>query len=289
MDKLLLWENAPCFDEKFGLEPPCLLPYICKGSKIAVIVIPGGAYGGRAEDHEGVPTAERLVREGISAFILRYRHSPYRYPIPKLDVCRAVRMVRYLASKEDFDADKIAVLGFSAGGHLAALAATQFEPAHPDGRKPADALRDLGRVEDDEIDALSSRPDAAVLCYPVITLDNEFAHHGSAVNLIGEQDEDSKAGRQGRWRTAASELSIENGVRPDTPPCFIWHTAADSAVPVENSLMLAAALSKQKVPFEAHIFPYGDHGLGLATETCPHAAVWMDLCVRFLRMMLDPQ
>lgn len=261
MDVIKLWEKTPDFDPEKGLEEPCLLDRAVEGADKCVIVIPGGGYFFRAEDHEGEPIAAALNAAGISAFILRYRHNPYRHPIPQNDVNRAVRLVRSMAKKYGYAADKIAVLGFSAGGHLAATAACFF---------------DYGRDDGDEIDKISSRPDLAVLCYPVITIGSEFTHWGTTNCLLGEEYD----------KSLAEKMSCEKSVRDDTPHCFIWTTAGDRGVPPENSLMMAAALSAKKIPFELHVFPYGDHGLGLATGD-PHVAVWMDLCIKYIRLEFD--
>lgn len=264
MEKILLWEETPDYNPDFGQEEPCLIPKIVPGAKICVLVIPGGAYTFRAEDHEGIPIADRLNGNGISAFILRYRYAPYHHPVEQKDVNRAVRKVRSLAGTYGYDRDRIAVLGFSAGGHLAATAVTRF---------------DEGREDGDETDKISCRPDAGILCYPVIDLVGEFAHKDSAAFLIGDPKGEN-------YPALARELSCQNAVKENTPPCFLWHTAADNCVPVENTLMMAAALSAKKIPFEVHIFPEGDHGLGLATETLPYVSIWMDLAVRFLRLYL---
>ena len=121
------------------------------------------------------------------------------------------------------------------------------------------------------MDALSSRPDAMILCYPVITF-GDYRHNGSMVNLLGEAP-----GEELRY-----SLSNENSVSTETPPTFLWHTAEDQAVPVENSLLFSNSLSKSKVSFELHIFPYGRHGLGLAQDT-PGASAWPTLCENWLR------
>lgn len=263
MEKILLWEkNPPLYDPAIGQEEPCLLPYPVEGAKSAVIVLPGGAYVGRAEDHEGVQIANKLNESGISAFVLRYRVAPYRFPAPMLDAFRAIRMVRSLAPKYGYGADHIAVLGFSAGGHLAATTLTR---------------PDIGNGEEDEIDKLPCRPDLGILCYPVIDLAGEFAHKGSAENLLGK-----------RYESPLSvTLSAQNNVDENTPPCFLWHTAADRGVPVENSLMFASALSECGVPFELHVYPYGDHGLGLGDcRGVPYVSSWMELCVKFIKLHL---
>lgn len=271
MEKILLWEkNPPLFEPAVGQEEPCLLPYPVEGAKSAVIVVPGGGYCWRAEDHEGVKIAEKLNENGITAFILRYRVAPYRDPVEKFDAFRAIRTVRSLAPKYGYGENHIAILGFSAGGHLSATTLTGF-----DGLTRADG-------PSDEIDRISCRPDLGILCYAVIDLAGEFAHKGSAENLIGEHPDKSE-----RAMSRAAELSAQNNVSGQTPPCFIWHTAGDLGVPVENSLMFAAALSAHKVPVELHVYPYGDHGLGLAEDTVPHVSSWMELCVKFIKLHFE--
>ena len=149
------------------------------------------------------------------------------------------------------------MLGFSAGGHLAVCAATIFADGKPDAADP--------------IERLSSRPDALVACYPVVTF-GHHRHHGSMINLIGE----------GAAEGVQQSLSLEHRVTEKAPPAFIWHTANDDGVPVENSLLLAAAYSRFKVPFALHVFPKGRHGLGLATED-PVVGQWTMLCASWLR------
>ncbi len=275
MEKILLWEkNPPLFDPAIGQEEPCLLPYPVEGAKSAVIVLPGGAYWGRAEDHEGVQIAKKLNENGITAFILRYRVAPYRDPVPKFDALRAIRVVRSLASKYGYGENHIAILGFSAGGHLTATTLTGYDRLTKYSGEDG---------QEDEIDKISCRPDLGVLCYPVIDLVSEYAHKGSAENLIGANPD-----RDARALAIARELSAQNNVSEDTPPCFLWHTAADSAVPVENSLLFAAELSKHKVPFEMHVYPYGDHGLGLGDcRGVPYVSSWMELCVKFIRLHFE--
>lgn len=255
-----LWEeNTPGLAP--GDSPPTLEPYIIDAplgrSTAAVIVCPGGGYARRA-DHEGRPVAQWLNSLGISAFVLHYRVAPYRHPYPLLDAKRAIRLVRHRASQWNIDPHRIGVLGFSAGGHLAATLATHF-----DGGDPMAA---------DPIERQSSGPDLAILCYPVITLRGPFAHQGSARNLLGEAPDPS----------LLAALSCDTQVSPETPPAFLWHTADDATVPVENSLTFAGALSRHGVPFALHVFPHGRHGLGLAHEE-PDVAQWTALLATWLR------
>lgn len=253
-----LWEGgAPHFDPHLGLEPPTLTPYLLGDGKTrgAVIVCPGGGYGGLAA-HEGEPIARWLNGAGVSALVLRYRHSPYRHPVPLMDLQRAIRMTRAHAAEWHLDPTRIGILGFSAGGHLVSTGGT---------------MHDAGRAEDpDPVEQQSSRPDALILCYPVISF-VEHAHMGSARNLLGEDA--SEADR--------SALSTERLVNETTPPSFLWHTASDTGVPVENSLLFSRALSAAGVPFELHVFPEGRHGVGLGADV-PGARAWPELAATWL-------
>ncbi len=236
---------------------PAITPYLVEGDdRPAVIVCPGGAYGARA-CHEGEPIARWLNGLGISAFVLRYRVAPYTYPCALLDVQRAIRTVRYKAEHFRIDPNKIGVLGFSAGGHLASNAGTSYDKGNEDA--------------EDVIERESCRPDLLVLCYPVITLKEPFTHAGSRENLLGKDAELDKA----------EQLSSEANVTGDTPPTFLWHTSDDEDVPVENSLMFAAALSKHKVLFDLHVYAKGRHGLGLA-EDKEHTREWTAACASWL-------
>lgn len=226
----------------------------------AVLVLPGGGYT-RQADHEGAPVARWLNSLGVAAFVVRYRVAPHRHPLPLLDAARAVRWVRHHAARHGVDPLRVGVLGFSAGGHLAGLLATETGPMLPAGPH-------------DGIDAGDPRPGLAVLCYPVVTLTGPAAHQGCVANLLGP-------GGEGPGGDAAA-LSIERRVGPATPPMFLWHTADDASVPVDNTLMLASALARHRVPVEAHVYPNGVHGLGLA-ESDPVAGDWTRRCAAFLR------
>ncbi|BET68823.1 alpha/beta hydrolase [Opitutales bacterium ASA1] len=205
----------------------------------AVVVCPGGGYGRLAIDHEGTAVARWLADRGVVAFVLRYRLSEYGHPAPLRDVSRAIRTVRRDAKRFGVAPDRIGVVGFSAGGHLAGSAATLF--AHADGRTGAPL---------DEIDA---RPDFAALIYPVVTMDPAFTHAGSRRNLLGgDPAEDLER-----------LLSLEEQVTNDTPPMFLVHSGDDKAVPLENTLRLIAALRAHGVSFEAHLHETGGHGFGM--------------------------
>lgn len=256
-----LWkDNVPYFEKSYNQEVPALFPYIVENSKACVIVIPGGAYQYIAGDHEGMSIVKALNKNNISAFLLRYRCAPYCHPVMQCDINRAVRVCRYYAKEFGYDGNKIGVLGFSAGGHLASIALTHF---------------DYGKTDSDEIDKVSCRPDMGILCYAVINIGGKFTHRGTTANILGENGDPS----------LCDFLSSEKAVKNDTPPCFIWHTAADDAVPCENALMFAAALSEKKIPFELHIFPEGRHGLGYdyAVNECPHTAKWLPLMLEYIK------
>lgn len=225
----------------------------------AIVVCPGGGYGGLAMGHEGKQIAEWLNSFGVTAAVLDYRHNGkgYKHPNPMLDVQRAIRLVRTNAKTWNVDSAKIGVLGFSAGGHLASTAATHFD----NHQNPVD-----------DIDKVSCRPDFAVLCYPVITADTAYTHRGSLRNLLGEN--------------APAELieyySSEKQVSDKTPPTFLFSTYEDTGVPPENSIDFYLALRKRKVPAELHIYQKGPHGLGLAKGTAG-TETWSELCRTWLK------
>ncbi|MBR3932423.1 MAG: alpha/beta hydrolase [Clostridia bacterium] len=256
-----LWkkECTPLFDDKIPDQNiPSVIPYIIENSKSCIVIYPGGGYALKAFDHEGHQIAQWLNSIGISAFILDYRVSPYKHPVPVIDGKRAVRYARYMADKFGYDKDKIGVLGFSAGGHLAASVATY--------------KGDFGYDLQDDIDKESSKPDFMVLCYPVVSF-THHRHHGSFINLAPEPTQDM-----------AKRLSIENNVDSSTPPAFIWHTSGDAGVPVENSLILAMELSRYNISFEIHTHKDGPHGQGLAPNY-PYTAFWAKECENWLKSM----
>lgn len=253
-----LWEHdIPGFDPQIPQEPPHLVPYLLAGdaSRACIIVCPGGGYVQHAP-HEGEPVAQWLNGLGISAFVLSYRLMPYRHPFPLLDAQRAIRLVRNRSQEFGIDPQKIGMLGFSAGGHLAATAGTLFDAGQSGVSDP--------------VERVSCRPNALVLCYPVITL-GEFGHDWLRFVLLGENPTPDQI----------RLLSSETQVTPQTPPAFLWHTANDESVPVKNSLLFANALSRHKVPFELHIFADGKHGLGLAQEN-PALSLWTKACANWL-------
>ncbi|OES45197.1 alpha/beta hydrolase [Domibacillus iocasae] len=251
-----LWEKEAPFQIE-GEEIPYMMAYPAGTKRApAMLIFPGGGYRRRA-DHEGEPVAKWLNSLGIHAFVVHYRVAPYKHPVPLLDASRAIRMIRQQAEKWNVDEKKVGVLGFSAGGHLASTLATKYDHGI------SSAV--------DQIEQQSSRPDVVVLGYPVVTF-GEHRHEGSMENLLG-------LGSSGEQRLF---LSNERHVTKDTPPAFLWHTAEDEPVPVENSLLFAGALSRAGVPFDLHVFQSGRHGLGLASDHS-EAFLWTAVCEKWLR------
>ncbi len=238
---------------------PTLTPYLPEPAKrngASMVILPGGGYGGLAE-HEGKGYAEFFAAHGIASYVLKYRlgSAGYRHPIMLNDAARALRLVRAFAKRDGLDPARVGIIGSSAGGHLASTLITHFDPAKPHGPTLNSA---------DPIDAESSRPDLAILCYPVISL-GEFAHAGSRRNLLGDNPP----------AELIAALSNQLQVTKDTSPTFLWHTVEDKGVPVENSLMFAAAMRKAGAPVSLHIYENGAHGLGLGSPTRP-APPWAD-------------
>ncbi len=224
---------------------PTLTPYPADSkvsSGAAMVICPGGGYGGLAA-HEGNDYALFLNQHGITCFVLRYRLGShgYRHPIMLEDAARAVRWVRSKAAEYRIDSHRVGIMGSSAGGHLASTLVTHFDSGN------AAAV--------DSVEREGSRPDVGVLCYPVITM-GEFTHQGSRQNLLGERPS----------ADLLDLLSNEKQVTPKTPPCFVWHTWEDKAVPLENSLQFVAALQRNGVPFDFHVYQKGHHGIGLAAK-----------------------
>jgi acetyl esterase/lipase len=233
-------------------------PTTDKASGAAIVVCPGGGYRNLAP-HEGHDIGVWFKNLGVTAVVLKYRLGPrYQHPAMMQDVQRAIRYSRFKATEWGIDPNRVGVMGFSAGGHLASTAATHFELANPEIKDP--------------IDRLSSRPDVAILCYPVITMTDPFAHKGSRQNLLGANPS----------QEMINLMSNEKMVTDKTPPTFLFHTEDDAGVPVENSLLFAAALRKAKVPHEIHVFEHGRHGVGLA-PTDPVLSEWPKLLENWLR------
>ncbi len=244
---------------------PSIAVYSTKGAEAhtgaAVVICPGGGYGGLAKDHEGHQVAQWFNAQGVSAFVLQYRlgSQGHHYPTQLADVQRAIRQVRAQAGEFGLAEDRIAVMGFSAGGHLASMAATLYD------EKAYEAS--------DAIDEVSARPDFAILCYPVINMDSEFTHKGSRKNLLGPDKADDEA--------LATKVSSEKNVTAETPPTFLFQTNADTGVPAENATSFFLALRKHGVPAEFHCYQNGPHGIGLYRGD-PILGGWSDLLKNWL-------
>lgn len=257
-----LWPNgAP---DARGTEPrdiPTLTRYAPaegKANGASVLVLPGGGYGHLAP-HEGEGYARWFAEHGVTAYVLKYRLGShgYRHPVMLNDAARALRTLRAHARRDGLDTARIAVIGSSAGGHLASTLLTHFDAGDPDAADP--------------IERESSRPDLGILCYPVITL-GRFTHAGSKKNLLGENPPEDLV------RFLSNELQVTAA----TPPVFVWHTAEDASVPVENALLFVSALRQAGVPFELHIYETGRHGLGLPAAG-NGAPDWDKVCLNWLR------
>ena len=257
VETMELWKSVPGLCE----EIPKITAYIPdeKINDCAVVILPGGGYRARAQ-HEGKGYAEFFNTHGITAFVVEYRVAPHRFPLPLLDARRGVKFVRYYAEKYGIDKNKIAIMGSSAGGHLAALTSTYFN--------------DIEIEISDEIDKEDFIPNAQVLCYPVIKLlGKSVTHLGSGKNLLAENHVDM-----------GEELSPDLIATEKTPPAFVWHTAQDGSVPVVNSLDYIKRLKSVNVSTELHIFPYGVHGLGLAPQN-EHVAQWSNLLLNWFKLI----
>ena len=251
----LLWpDKAPGALGTDDKDKPALTIYLPDPSKATgtgVVVCPGGGYQNLAMDHEGKQIAEWLNGLGVAAFVLKYRLGPqYHHPIEIGDAQRAMQIVRRRAKEFGIQPDRIGVMGFSAGGHLASTVTTHY--ATDDG--------------------ISSRPDFAILCYGVLSLKDPYAHKGSRKNLLGDTPDPA----------LVDNLSNETQVTKDTPPTFLFHTDADTVVPSENSVLFYLALRKAGIPAEMHIFEKGRHGVGLA-QSDPILSAWSPLLANWFR------
>lgn len=266
IETMNLWINVPYMCE----ETPKITAYIPdkKTSRAAVVVFAGGGYVNRAV-HEGKGYAEFLAENGITAFDVAYRVAPHHFPCQLLDARRAVKLVRFYAERYGIDKDKIAVMGSSAGGHLAALVSTY---------KKEVALN----VEADGIENESFAPNAQVLCYPVIETVEPYGHIGTGENLLGEA-----------YPADVNAVTPDELAEEGTPQAFIWHTFADNVVDVTNSLNYAKKLKEIGTSVEMHIFPDGRHGIALCrgkhlqptddAKMLEHNACWSELLLKWLK------
>ena len=244
MEIIELWDNVP--GEKEGQHHPTLEYYpaeIKKGNG-CVVILPGGGYGMRAA-HEGEGYARFLNSLGIDSFVCQYRVSPYRFPYPLLDARRAMRYVRANAEKYGIDPNKIAIMGSSAGGHLAEMTGVYREKLEGEG---VDALDEVSHI-----------PSAMILCYPV----TDFAsHNGSYRNLLAENLD-----------SLSATVDPTTIAPTDTPPVFIWHTETDTCVSIESTYRFVSKLHSLNVRCEMHVYPEGHHGLGIAEDN-PCVSRW---------------
>ena len=239
----------------------------------AIVVCPGGGYS-MLSDREAEPIVKEFLAAGLNVFLLRYsvKEGAANYA-PLIQASLAIKHVRENAEKYHIDPNRVFIVGFSAGGHLAASTGILWNIPE---------VRDAVGVTDGKAPEGINRPDGMILCYPVITA-GEYTHIGSARRVSGQAEPDAEAVRK---------FSLELHVDATTPRAFIWHTFSDTTVPVKNTLLLANAMVEANVPFECHIFPEGVHGLALCNkDTCegkdklivPHAEVWSELAVKWIR------
>jgi acetyl esterase/lipase len=233
----------------------------------SVIICPGGGYSILASGHEGVDVAKALNDIGVTAFVLKYRIPSDRTAIdksiaPLQDAQQAIRLVRKNAEKWGLKANKIGIMGFSAGGHLAATATTHFA-------EKADSRE--GGTSSPVQDTTSVRPDFSMLIYAVISFDSTITHKGSRNNLIGEKP----------TAEMTKKFSNELQITPQTPPTFLVHAGDDGAVPVENSVRFYQNCIKNKVPVEMHLYPKGGHGFGMNNKTTEDK--WMERLAAWLK------
>jgi acetyl esterase/lipase len=229
----------------------------------AVVICPGGGYHRLAYDFEGEEVAKFFNTKGIAAIILKYRlpvsnNHIEAFKVPLMDAQRAIRLVRHHAEKWNIKPDKVGIMGFSAGGHLASSLSTHFDSGNPEAADP--------------VERFSCRPDFSLLIYPVITFTGDFQHQGSRKALVGDNTE------------LMEYFSSEKQVTQNTPPAILVHSSDDKAVPVENSIVYYKALIKNNIKTELHVYSYGGHGYGLAVGN-GHLATWPDRVIDFLKML----
>jgi acetyl esterase/lipase len=259
--RCLLWQGEPPGSPIHDDFRPWLefYPSATDGLRGAVIVCAGGGYNMRAE-HEGEVVARRYQQAGFHAFLLQYRVAPHLPSAAFLDAAQCVRLIRARADEWKVAPNCLAMCGFSAGGHLAAMLGVYFEAGDDHAQEP--------------LHHFSTRPDALILCYPYITA---FAPRELVFDVVKKPSEE--------WRR---EISVDLHVKAKTPPTFLMHTYEDEAVPVEHSLRFANALARHGVSLELHIYAKGRHGQGLAEDN-PYLATWFDLSCRWLRTLGWPQ
>lgn len=262
---LLLWpDGTPGALGTADRDIPTLTAFLPDPAKVtgaAIVICPGGGYGGLAA-HEGAGYAEWLADHGIAGIVLKYRlgSAGYRHPAMLNDAARAIRLTRSKATEWKIDPKRVGVMGSSAGGHLASTILTHFDAGKADAA--------------DLVERESSRPDLGILCYAVITM-GVHTHQGSKGNLLGTDPAPE----------LVELLSNEKQVTAKTPPCFIWHTWEDNVVKIENSLDFATGMRKAGVPFDLHIYQKGGHGIGLGGgRTSGTMHPWTSDCLFWLKV-----
>ena len=233
-----------------------------------MVICPGGGYG-MCSEREWEPIALHLLPEGFNCFVLKYSCAPFRFPTQIREVAAVMELIYKNADEWNCDTSKIAIMGFSAGGHLAAHYSTMF---------------DCKEVR--EVFPESKSVNASVLCYPVITAESDKSHEGSFVNLIGHKPESEHD---------LAYFSCEKNIDKNTPPAFLWHTAEDGCVPVVNSLLYANGLVENNIPVELHIYPLGGHGLSTCdkqtidnmTAVIDYNNAWLPALKKWLKLTFD--
>lgn len=241
---------------------PTLSVYLPKGQKkptAAVVICPGGGYWITSIVKEGFAVAREFNKNGVAAFVVKYRMPEdsavdNKSVVPLQDAQRAIQLVRVNAKKWNIDTGKVGIMGFSAGGHLAATASTHFTTAQIENK-----------------DDINLRPDFSILIYPVVTFDSTFAHIGSRERLLGKEAS----------QEMIDSFSNELHINPETPPAFLVHASDDDAVPVKNSIAYYEALVKNKIPAEMHLYKSGGHGFGMINPTTQD--LWMKSCIHWMR------
>ncbi|MBQ4544935.1 MAG: alpha/beta hydrolase [Oscillospiraceae bacterium] len=274
----MIFEKIQLRDVMKGIDTDATLTVYCRSEssqispfqRAGILICPGGGYHFTSA-REAEPVALKFVGKGFNAFVLDYStrdSSTETYPTQLLEASASVAYIRQNCEKYNVRKDAIAVCGFSAGGHLAASLGTLWNES---------IVTDTLGISYGE-----NRPDAMILCYPVIS-GGSFAHRDSFDNLLGKNPDEA----------LLSKVSLENSVGKHTPPAFIWHTFTDETVPIENTFLFASAMRRANIPFELHIFPDGPHGLSLATRETDsanpeidrikeHVSAWFELCSAWL-------
>ena len=281
-----LWDGTPPYYEASGEEEVVKVTDVSRISYVqtpdiavfmpsksmktgeAVVICPGGGYHILAYDKEGTDIAKYFNSKGIAAVVLKYRLPVSKSntggdKTPLADAQRTMRLVRYHAKEWGIDPNKIGIMGFSAGGHLASTLSTHF---------------DLGNENsDDPVEKVSCRPDFSLLIYPVITFTQDFMHKGSRTALLGSENPPAEL---------AEYYSNELQVKENTPPAILIHAADDGAVPVNNSIVYFQALRKLGITTEMHIYPNGGHGFGLAIKK-GYLSEWPEQCINFIHKVTN--